>query len=216
MQYIFIHGLGQNPLSWKRVINCFSTGAQIDCPNLFSFIEGRKATYENMYQAFRDHCNGFAEPFHLCGISLGAVLALNYTIEFPQKITSLALIAPQYKTPWLLLRFQMALFQIMPESAFREMGMRKRDMILLQKSMLQLDFTPMLNRITCPVLIICGQNDKVNQKAAKQLAKCLSNAKIKTIENAGHEVNVDMPEKLAEMIAVHQSCECKIQIKADY
>lgn len=78
----------------------------------------------------------------------------------------------------------------------------------MQKSMLKLDFTPMLYKIICPVLIVCGQNDKVNQKAAKQLVKRLSNAKIEFIKNAGHEVNVDMPEKLAEVIAGHQSCEC--------
>lgn len=200
MQYIFIHGLGQTPSSWDRVVDCFPSGMRIDCPNLYSFIEGRKSTYENMYQAFRSHCNSFVGPLYLCGISLGAVLALNYAIEFPQKIRSLTLIAPQYKTPRLLLRFQTILFRIMPESAFQGIGISKENMIILQESMLKLDFTTMLNKITCPVLIICGQNDKVNQKAAKQLAKRLTNARIKTIENAGHEVNVDMPEELANVI----------------
>lgn len=208
MQYIFIHGLGQTPLSWEGVIDCFSSTMQIDCPNLYSFIEGRKATYENMYLAFRNYCNDLAEPLHLCGISLGAVLALNYAIEFPKKITSLTLIAPQYKTPRLLLKFQTALFQIMPKSAFRGAGIGKRNMILLQKSMLKLNFTPMLNKIVCPTLIVCGRNDRINQRAAKDLAKQLSNTKLEIVENAGHEVNVDMPKKLAEVIANHQSCKC--------
>ena len=200
MQYIFIHGLGQTASSWDRVTDCFSADVKTDCPDLFSFIEGRTATYENMYQAFRDYCNGFTGPLCLCGISLGAVLALNYTIEFPQKVKSLTLIAPQYKTPQLLLRLQTALFHIVPESAFREIGISKRNMILLQKSMLKLDFTPTLDKIKCPTLIICGQNDKVNQKSARDLLKQVSRAKFMLVENAGHEVNVDMPKKLAEII----------------
>lgn len=162
MKYIFIHGLGQTPSSWDQVIAHYPGGAQIERPNLFSFVEGREATYENMYQAFREYCDGFAGGLDLCGISLGAVLALNYAIEYPKKITSLALIAPQYRTPQFLLRFQTALFKIMPESAFREMGMNKRNMILLQKSMLKLDFTHRLKMVVCPTLIICGQNDRVN------------------------------------------------------
>ena len=34
---------------------------------------------------------------NLCGLSLGAVLALNYAIDFPKKVNSLILIAPQYE-----------------------------------------------------------------------------------------------------------------------
>ena len=199
MYTIFIHGLGQTPSSWDQVIS-FLEVEQIGCPDLFSFAKGRATTYENMYQAFRNYCSCFDEPLGLCGISLGAVLALNYTLEFPQKVASLVLIAPQFKTPQLLLRFQTALFRIMPDSVFRETGIDKESIILLQKSMLKLNFTPMLNKITCPTLIICGQNDKINQKAAKELAGQLSNARFELIENAGHEVNIDTPKELAEIL----------------
>ena len=107
MHNIFLHGLGQTPTSWTQVLS-FLEKEQIDCPNLFSFIKGRAATYENMYQAFRRYCNCFAEPFGLYGISLGAVLALNYAVEFPQKVASLVLIAPQFKMPKMLLSVEIS------------------------------------------------------------------------------------------------------------
>ena len=43
----------------------------------------------------------------------GAVLALNYAIDFPQKAGSLVLIAPQYDMPKFLLKVQNVLFKFM-------------------------------------------------------------------------------------------------------
>ena len=37
-------------------------------------------------------------------------------------------------------------------------------------------------------------------KSAKQLNKVIKNSKFKIIENAGHEVNVDNPKELANVI----------------
>ena len=48
-----------------------------------------------MYAAFCDYCGGFSQSLNLCGLSLGAVLALNYAIDFPQRVNSLILFAPQ-------------------------------------------------------------------------------------------------------------------------
>lgn len=199
MRKIFVHGLGQTPSSWDLVIS-FLEGERIDCPGLFSLADGRAVTYENIYQGFSSHCGSFDEPLGLCGISLGAVLALNYASEFPQRIASLALIAPQFRTPRLLLGLQTALFRFMPDSAFREIGISKEGMILLQKSMLGLDLTPALGRIACPALIICGEKDRINRKAARELARRLPDARLESIRNAGHEVNVDAPKELAELL----------------
>ena len=39
--------------------------------------------------------------------------------------------------------------------------------------------------------------DNANKKAAKELAKSVPNAAFHLIENAGHEVKIDAPDKLA-------------------
>ena len=56
--------------------------------------------------------------------------------------------------------------------------------------------------IKCNTLIICGENEKnnINMKSAKQLNKVIKNSKFKIIKNAGHEVNVDNPKELANVI----------------
>ena len=89
------------------------------------------------------------------------------------------------------------LFKFMPESQFKDIGFKKKDFITLTNSMADMDFTSGLNKVNCPVVVICGEKDNVNKKAAIKLASELPNAKFSTIDNSGHEVNVDNPQGLA-------------------
>lgn len=54
--------------------------------------------------------------------------------------------------------------------------------------------------ITCPAMVIYGEKDTANRKAAINLTSILANAEIREITGAGHEVNVDAPEKLSEVL----------------
>ena len=197
MKYILLHGMGQNASSWDKTISYLPDTAETMCPELSNFFSDGNCNYSEMYSSFCRYCNRFSEPLNFCGLSLGAVLALNYAIDFPQKVSSLILIAPQYNMPKFLLKVQNVLFKFMPESQFKDIGLKKKDFITLTNSMVDMDFTSSLNKINSPVIVICGEKDNVNKKAAIKLAKELPNAKFSTIDNSGHEVNVDNPQGLA-------------------
>lgn len=197
MKYILLHGMGQNASSWDKTISYLPDTAETACPELSNFFSEDNCNYNKMYSSFCRYCNSFSEPLNLCGLSLGAVLALNYAIDFPQKVSSLILIAPQYNMPKFLLKVQNVLFKFMPESQFKDIGFKKKDFITLTNSMADMDFTSGLNKVNCPVVVICGEKDNVNKKAAIKLARELPNAKFSTIDNSGHEVNVDNPQGLA-------------------
>lgn len=85
MQYVFIHGLGQCPSSWDRTSEYLPKEIQADYPDLFSLLENKEITYGNLYDAFQDYCDKIDAPLTLCGLSLGAVLALNYTVNHSEK-----------------------------------------------------------------------------------------------------------------------------------
>lgn len=200
MTYILIHGLGQLPISWDKTLSYFPNDIEVFCPHLSEFVNNQNVTYEKLYKEFENQCNLKKSSLCLCGISLGAVLAMQYTLTYPQNVKSLIMIAPQYKMPTLLLSLQNAVFRMLPKSAFQKMGFAKKDIISLTKSMKKLDFTNRIKGISCPSLIICGQNDTSNKNAAKKMANSILTAQIAFIENAGHEVNVEAPEKLAILI----------------
>lgn len=200
MTYVFIHGLGQTPSSWDEVIAHLPTDIPIYRPCLSAIVKDKQITYENLYKAFENECNRMEMPLCLCGLSLGAVLALQYTLHNPQKVKSFMLIAPQYKMPRLLLGIQNIAFHFLPQAAFGSMGLSKRDVIALTTSMKKIDFTSLLSEIACPAFILCGQKDRANQNAAKRLANTIPNAKLSIVERAGHEVNIDAPVTLADLI----------------
>ena len=90
----------------------------------------------------------------------------------------------------------------MPCSAFEKMGFQKTDFINLCKSMTELNFKHELKKISCSVLVVCGDKDKINKKASLELQQQIENAEIAIIENAGHEVNTDNPTLLGQKLNV--------------
>ena len=80
------------------------------------------------------------------------------------------------------------------------MGFSKSDVIALTTSMKKIDFTPMLDKIASPSFIICGQKDRANRSAARALANMIPNTKLFFVEGAGHEVNIDAPATLADLV----------------
>lgn len=203
MKYIYLHGLGQTPDSWNRVLGYLNAPTDSICPNLAKLVHGREANYPDLYAAFSALCDAINDDLTLCGLSLGGVLALNYAIDHPEKVKSLVLIATPYKMPKELLRLQNILFRFMPKSAFSQTGFQKVDFIRLCRSMAELDFSRSLRKVTCPILVLCGENDRANQKACKMLSHLLPDAEFRLISSAGHEVNVDAPEALAKIL--HES-----------
>lgn len=88
----------------------------------------------------------------------------------------------------------------MPEKSFAGSGLTKKQMISLTGDMARLDFTPSLARIECPVSIACGERDKANISAARELESILPQARLTVIRGAGHEINSEAPGETARFI----------------
>ena len=200
MVHIFVHGLGQTPASWEKIIDNIEQLDNSHCPDLCEMLKNKDVSYSALYSSFAEYCNKFEEPINLCGLSLGGVLALNYVIENPAKVNSLVLIAAQYKMPKNLLKFQNFIFRFMPAKMFEETGFGKKEFITLSKTMMDIDFSNTLDNVTCPVLLLCGEKDKANRKASNKMNSILKNSSFKIVENASHEVNIDNSEKLAVLL----------------
>ncbi len=199
MHNILVHGLGQNASGWNKVCECL--GFECACPNLPNLIVGKVVNYPNLYGEFVKYCSGFSESLDICGLSLGGILALNYAVDFPDRVNSLVLIGTPYKMPKALLKFQNIIFRFMSSSAFSETGFGKREFIELSKSMVKLDFTTNLEKISCHVMVVIGENDKPNRKSAVETAARIHGSEFKMVKDSGHEVNIDAPQELANLLS---------------
>ncbi|MCD8011896.1 MAG: alpha/beta fold hydrolase [Lachnospiraceae bacterium] len=200
MKTVFLHGLGHTARVWDGIINDSSL-SDVDCPELFLKRKQGNLTYHKLLDELSEDYSNVEEPFVICGHSLGAVLALDYTMKHPEKVASLILIAGQYKTPEILLYLQCCMFRCMPQKAFQSTGITKSDMISLMGSMHGLDFSKKSGAVSCPVAIICGENDQANRKASEQMSRLFLNANLYIIPGAGHEVNKEKPQEIAEIIS---------------
>ena len=202
---LFLHGLGQGPDSWRAVAERL-TGVDAVIPDLGAMLAGR-ADYLALRGALFAVCAAEKAPLHLCGLSLGGVLALAYAAHRPERVASLVLIGTPYTMPKRLLKLQDLLFAITPRTAFESLGLTKRQMRGLSLSMATLEIPALLPRVRCRTLVLCGEKDRANRKAARQLQEGLSNAAMQTIDGAGHEANREAPEALSAALAAFYGAE---------
>ncbi|MDO4261938.1 MAG: alpha/beta fold hydrolase [Eubacteriales bacterium] len=198
MKVVFLHGLGQTARDWQTVVRHTSL-SDADCPELFSLVDG-EVTYSHMLSGLEKRYEETAEPFALCGLSLGALLALDYTIRHQDKVSSLVLIGAQYQVPTLLIDVQNLMFRLMPAKSFDRMGVSKDQMIQLSRSMRSLDLSRRLCEISCPVTILCGEKDHANLKASRRLKALLPQSELHIIPGAGHELNQSAPEAISAVL----------------
>lgn len=198
MSCILIHGLGQTTDAWDQTIAELDDNHNYHPVNLSEFYQ-QDTTYQSVYQGFTDKYWN-QEPQDICGLSLGAVIALNYAIDYPDKVNKLILIAPQYRMPKKLLYIQNIIFRILPNQMFKKMNLTKKQVLSLTSSMRSIDFSNKLSKVKCETLIICGAGDRPNLKASNSLKAKLDNCMFVTIPNSKHEVNIDNPQELAKVI----------------
>ncbi|MGY3750131.1 alpha/beta fold hydrolase [Vagococcus acidifermentans] len=200
MTVVFVHGLGQQAASWDKTKEALSGSADIFTPDLWELSAGSEVTYDHLYDVFSDYCQSLSGKVHLCGLSLGGVLALHYGLEHPEKAASLTLIATQYQMPKTLLKCQNIFFRLLPGKLFEQMGLTKKEVIGLTRSMMDLNFKQRLSEINVPVAVVCGEKDTANKKAAAELARLIPHAELSMVPRAGHEVNEAAPQQLAALL----------------
>ncbi len=100
---IFVHGSGHKATSWKKTISYITNNEDIVCPSLSCILEGKEASYENLYSSFVKYCNEIDGQIHLCGLSLGGILALNFALGNTMKNLDFSDKVKNIKCPTLIL-----------------------------------------------------------------------------------------------------------------
>lgn len=200
MKKILVHGSGHRADSWNKAVSYMENQEDILYPDLDSILNEKEARYTNLYASFAEYCNSVQGQLDLCGISLGGILALNYALDFPDKVHSLVLIGTPHKVPKIMFGIQNMIFRFLPKSFFEHGAFDKKDTFTLGNSMKNLDFSANVQKITCPTLIICGEKDRPNLKSAHYLSEQIKDAELKIIEHTGHVMNEECPETLAKIL----------------
>jgi 3-oxoadipate enol-lactonase len=193
---ILLHGLGTGPSGWSPQIEAFS-GTEVIAPS---------------HVAAEGMLDRLDPPFDVCGLSLGALVALRYAGERPERVRRLVVCAGFARLPPHLRLLQLALAMVvraLPSSLVRRglvsavpeahrqkardetawIDARQASRIMRAGASYRLERLPPM-----PTLVLCGDRDRVNLGLSRKLAEALPNATFATVPNAGHVANLDNPE----------------------
>ena len=181
---VFLHGMGTGPEAWQPQVEAFSSSRRVLTPRL-----PLDADFQIGAEAARIWQIADSTPTDVCGLSLGALVALRAALDEPQRVRRLVLCAGFSALPRSLRALQAVLGAASRTSArviFRE-GRR-------------FDVTRELDRLTMPALVLVGERDRPNRRLSRALADRLPDAQFRLIEGAGHVANVDAPEAFNEAV----------------
>jgi pimeloyl-ACP methyl ester carboxylesterase len=172
------------------------------------------------------------ERFALAGLSMGGYLALEMMRQAPERIERLALLdtAPGADTPeaserrraFIELaergRFMGVTDTLLPQlvhpdhlgdvaltavikTMARNVG--KAAFIRQERAIMsRVDSMPLLAKIRCPVLVLCGRQDALTPVMRHQdMAKAIPGAKLEVIEQCGHLATLEQPQAVTAALA---------------
>lgn len=136
------------------------------------------------------------DEVHLCGLSLGAMVALRVAAQHPRQVRSLVLSGVQLRVPRLAYGLQQGVMRLMPKAKFGadDPDVTKAGVLGVIRAMARVDLRADLGRVTARTLVLCGSKDRVNLGAARAAAAGIADAELRVISGAGHVWNRDQPD----------------------
>lgn len=213
---VLLHGLGTGPSGWQPQVEALSSSRTVLTPALrldsdFDFGSEASRILEGVHE----------EKMDLCGLSLGALIALRAAVDAPGRVRRLAVSAGFASLPRSLAFLQLVLgnaTRLMPAGVLRGQlcaGVTEphRETAKLETAQLdgpairhlfregrRFDVSARLERLTMPVLVVVGANDWANKRPSGRLADQLPSAELEVIPGAGHVANLDAPDAFSEAL----------------
>lgn len=200
---LFVHGIGAGPESWNAHVAALPpdyAGVALTIPGLRDDDPGEFSLERAVAAVDDEIASRTVDAVHLCGLSLGAVIATAYAAQHPDRVASLVLSGGQVHPNPALMSIQSALMRRLPARFVTAPGMSKPTLLKALAVMGKVDLRDDLARITAPTLVMCGAKDRANLPAARALAAGIPRAELAIVAGAGHEWNVDMPAEFSERL----------------
>ncbi|HZF86391.1 MAG TPA: alpha/beta fold hydrolase [Burkholderiaceae bacterium] len=214
---VFLPGLACDARLWEAQLPIVPPALD----PLVSDAHMRHASIETMAAAVLAETAG---PLVLCGASMGGMVAMEAARQAPERIAGLALLgtnaAPETPETYELRASAIELFEqgdvrdvIEPNIVFafhpaqaadRALTQRYLDIILdagaaqlirQNRALMQRpDARPHLGRLRCPVLVMCGDSDRLTPPAAsREIAALLPQAELHWVPACGHMLTMEKP-----------------------
>lgn len=200
---IFIAGAGQDKTAWDGVAALLTDEHVV---HTFTSTDLTPPDTSFSIRACADELNRYMTENNIkralvCGLSLGAMIATDFTIRYPQKVAALVLCGSQVHPNPLLMSLQSGIMKALPEKLLGlPPSLTKKQLLAILRESVKVDFRDSVHSIKSPTLVVCGAKDTPNLSASRYLAKHISGAILHIIPGVGHQINIDNPQELHSVI----------------
>ncbi|MFC2064617.1 alpha/beta fold hydrolase [Chloroflexota bacterium] len=225
---ILIHGAGQNHLSWPPDIRRIPDEQilAVDLPG-----HGRsKGLGRNSIPAYAESLVAFLDELEIekavvVGHSMGGGIALQFTLDYPDRVSGLGLVASGARLPvskslmegLSLPATRSQAHKLIIEWSYGPLSgdeikqLAARNLVETRPAVLSGDLDACdsfnvddrLAEIRVPTLVICGSEDKMTPlHFSTKLSTNIPGAAMQIIESAGHMVMVEQPARVAGILSV--------------
>ena len=204
---VFLPGLGQNQDDWRPVITglpAMLTGRYLQLNR------GSGFSIEDSARRVRDQVDELGEErVDVVGLSLGAMVALRFAADHPDRVRRLVISGGQVHPPRLLMRVQSAVMRVLPSRLVAAPGLSKGDLLATLSALSTTDLRPALASIAAETLVLCGGRDRPNLAAARSIAAGIPSAVLEIVPGVGHEWNRTHPELFAARVSLFLGCDAE-------
>lgn len=146
---VFLHGIGAGPDSWNAQIDALPEGFTGIAPTIagLSDADDQEFSLTTAAAAVQDELDrrGIRRA-HLCGLSLGGMVATRFAIDYPERVASLVLSGSQVHPNPALMKVQNAIMRILPARVVAQPGMSKQRMLAVLRAVGQTDFRALIRK----------------------------------------------------------------------
>jgi pimeloyl-ACP methyl ester carboxylesterase len=136
----------------------------------------------------------------VCGIGLGAMVALRLAAAQPARVSHLALVTRQVAVSPLLMSLPAVVLKLLPATAVARLGAGQPQILSLLDQVRPVDAVPLASRVTVPSTVLCGARDRINRRASERLAQALPQGRLQLIPRAGPAWPTQSPQLLADAL----------------
>jgi 3-oxoadipate enol-lactonase len=214
---VLLHGLGTGPSGWLPQVQAFSAGREVLTPSFrgagpFSFDAASQQLADELWDR---------GPVDVCGLSLGALVGLRFAADRPEQVARLAVCAGFLRLPRRFRAFQAVaagMVRLLPAGSVRKSlvsqvpeayraealesigDLTSREAARLMVDGARFDLSGRAQDVAMPVLVLCGERDRINLSLSRTLAAALPDARLAVVPGAGHVANLDNPDAFNRLL----------------
>lgn len=198
---VLLPARNDHPASWTPLAKRLQHSYDVVTPSLPGLAAGRAEVFslEAAAQAVSAAIPRSASSATVCGIGLGAMVALQLAATAPDRVTRLVLLTRQVAVSPVLLSLPAAVLRLLPATTVQRLGAGQDQVLGLLDQVRPVDFAAVAPRVAVPAVVVCGARDRINRRASTALARALPQGELRLVPKAGPGWLT--PEALAALLA---------------